>query len=164
MFTVSFTGYRPEKLPFPIGDNPLFLDLKKRLKDQIEKLVNDGADCFYSGMARGVDIICAEIVLELKEKYPHIVLNALIPCRTQTDGWKDDEKLTYEKIISQCLKKIYIKDKYTKGCMMERNRALVECCDILVAVFDGQKGGTANTVRYAEKRGRKIIIIPPCVS
>lgn len=161
MYSVSFTGYRPEKLPFSEENDPLFLDLKNRLSNQIEKLIADGADLFYSGMARGVDLLCAEIVLELKNKYPQISLNALIPCRTQTDGWKYDDKLRYENILSQCQKKIYIRDNYTKGCMMERNRALVDSCDILVAVFDGKKGGTANTVNYAEKKGKKTIIINP---
>ena len=52
--------------------------------------------------------------------------------------------------------------KYRKGCMLERNRYLVDHAACLLAVYNGERrGGTAMTVRYAQKLGRKIIIIEP---
>ena len=33
--------------------------------------------------------------------------------------------------------------------------------DILIAVWDGSKGGTANCVRYMKKLGKEIIRIDP---
>ena len=45
--------------------------------------------------------------------------------------------------------------------MLKRDRALVELCDVLVAVFDGKPGGTKYTVDYAAKKGRKTSLIPP---
>ena len=73
MYRVSFTGYRPEKLPFFGEDDPLCIDMKKRLSVQIQSLIADGADEFYSGMALGVDTWAAEIVLELKKLYPKFI-------------------------------------------------------------------------------------------
>ena len=160
MYKVSFTGHRPEKLPYFSEDDPLCVDLKQRLKTQIEKLINEGADCFFSGMARGVDMWCAEIVLELKQKYPEITLTAVIPCKTQSNSWSGDSKIRYEKILKSCSKIIYTSEIYDKTCMLKRDRALVELCDVLVAVFDGTKGGTKYTVDYAEKKHKKVIIVP----
>ena len=36
-------------------------------------------EVYHSGMAQGVDMYAAEIVLELKEKYPQITLECAIP-------------------------------------------------------------------------------------
>ena len=50
------------------------------MQDQIVKLIeNKGVTHFISGMALGVDIYAAEIVLNLKTKYPHITLESAIP-------------------------------------------------------------------------------------
>lgn len=161
MYSVSFTGHRPEKLPFFCEDDPMLINLKDRLRKQIEKLIKEGADCFYSGMARGVDMWCAQIVIELKEKYPNINLTAVIPCKTQAKSWDDQSKDRYRNILSKCDKIIYTSDSYTKSCMLKRDRALVELCDVLVAVFSGTKGGTKYTVDYAGKMQKKVIIIEP---
>ena len=161
MYSVSFTGYRPEKMPFPNEEHPLCIALKTRLRETIEQCIKDGADCFFSGMARGTDMWSAEIVLELKKTYPNIKLSAIIPCRTQTNGWTAEEKQRYDNIIKECAAVMCVSESYTKSCMMKRNRALVDCCDLLIAVYDGQSGGTANTVSYAQSKSKKIITIEP---
>ena len=54
-------------MPFPSEEHPMCAALKARLRETIEECIKDGADCFFSGMARGTDMWCAEIVLELKK-------------------------------------------------------------------------------------------------
>ena len=160
MYRVSFTGYRPEKLPFFSEDDPMCADLKNRLSKQIKKLIEDGADEFFSGMARGIDTWAAEAVLELKHEYPNIKLIAVIPCPEQADSWSREDQDRYRGILEACDKKLVISPHYSKGCMQKRNRALVDICDILVTVFDGQSGGTKQTVDYAKSKGRKTLMIP----
>lgn len=161
MYRVSFTGYRPQKLPFFSEEDPMCVDLKNRIYRQVEKLYEHGADDFYTGMALGVDMWCAEAVLRLREIHPEVRLNAVIPCRGQESRWSAREQQRYQKILAQCSKVMCLSEIYTKECMMKRNRALVELCDLLVAVFDGKPGGTKFTVDYAAKLGRKTIVIPP---
>lgn len=161
MYKVSFTGYRPQKLPFFSEEDPMCVDLKNRIYRQVEKLYEYGADDFYTGMALGVDMWCAEAVLCLREIHPEVRLNAVIPCRGQESRWSAREQQRYQKILAQCSKVMCLSESYTKDCMMKRNRALVELCDLLVAVFDGKPGGTKFTVDYAAKLGRKTIVIPP---
>lgn len=148
-------------MPFPSEEHPMCAALKARLGAVIEQCIKDGADCFFSGMARGTDMWCAEIVLELKKIYPNIKLTAIIPCRTQTNSWTDAEKRRYDKILGECAAVVCVSESYTKSCMMKRNRALVNCCDLLIAVFDGQKGGTANTISYARSKAKEIITVSP---
>ena len=161
MYRVSFTGYRPEKLPFFSEDDPMCVELKNRLSKQIEQLIKDGADEFFSGMARGVDIWAAEAVLELRRTYPDIKLTAVIPCPEQANSWSEEDRDRYHAILEACDKKLVISPHYSKGCMHKRNKALVDTCDILVAVFDGQSGGTKQTVAYAKSKGRKTLLITP---
>ncbi len=161
MYRVSFTGYRPSKLPFFGEDDPLCISLKKRLSDKIGELADMGAQEFYTGMALGVDTWCAEEVLALKQLKPDIRLIAVIPCKGQEDKWSHAEKKRYNDILAQCSKVMCISPEYTADCMHRRNRALVDICDILVAVYDGKSGGTKYTVEYAEKKGRMISVIPP---
>lgn len=148
-------------MPFSNEQDPLCVDLKNRIRDKIEKCIKDGAINFFCGMARGADMWCAEIVIEMKKIYPQINISAVIPCPTQNLGWTNDEIQRYQRILDECKKKLLISQSYTKTCMMQRNLALVENCDLLIAVFDGQKGGTANTVKYAQSKGKKIIMIEP---
>lgn len=161
MYRVSFTGYRPAKLPFHGESDPLCADLKKRINSMIEQLVKKGVRQFYTGMALGVDIWCAEAVLQLQKEYSDITLTAIIPCKGQEEKWKPAEKQRYRDVIDKCGQVICISPEYTDDCMHKRNRALVDICDILVAVFDGKSGGTKYTVDYARKKGREIYEILP---
>ena len=57
---------------------------------------------------------------------------------------------------------VYVSGIYHKNCMLDRNRFLVDHAATLLAVYNGERrGGTAATVRYAQKMGREIIMIDP---
>lgn len=57
---------------------------------------------------------------------------------------------------------MYVSREYHDGCMLERNRYLVDHAACLLAVYNGERrGGTAMTVRYAGERGRRIIVLNP---
>lgn len=64
-----FTGHRPQKLPFGFNEeDERCVLLKDRLKGAIEMLITEhNITHFISGMALGVDIYSAEIVLSLKK-------------------------------------------------------------------------------------------------
>lgn len=160
MYRVSFTGYRPEKLPFFGEDDPMCIDLKERLFGKISELAADGAAEFYTGMALGVDTWSAEAVLRLKAARPEITLICVLPCPEQDAKWNAAQKKRYHGILEQCDKQLTISPRYTRDCMHKRDRALVDMCDILLAVYDGKEGGTKYTVEYAKKKGRKTIILP----
>lgn len=57
-----FTGHRPEKLGIPEKQ------VKEKLRKAIRQAIEDGFTTFISGMARGVDMWAAEIVLEERKK------------------------------------------------------------------------------------------------
>lgn len=89
--TCAFTGHRPQNLPFRFNESDKrCIALKKQLRKLIVQLIEQhNVTHFISGMAIGVDMYAAEIVLDLKAKYPHITLESAIPCETQATKWSE---------------------------------------------------------------------------
>lgn len=125
-------------------------------------LVNAGVTDFYSGGAEGVDCWAAVIVLELKKKNPALKLHLVLPHEGQADGWDVSAQERYRSILEQADSIKYVSREYYDGCMLDRNHRLVESAELLLAVYNGERrGGTAATVRYARKLGRRVVILDP---
>ncbi len=160
--TCSFTGYRPSKLKFLFDKNSAeYKKLYEVLTEEIIHLIENGVTYFQTGMALGIDLMCAEIVIALKKKY-NVHLFCVIPCINQCQDWKKEDILLYNEIIESASGIYYTSNEcYTKGCMMIRNRYLVDNAEYVLAVYDGKKGGTKYTLEYAKKNKKSIIIINP---
>lgn len=159
----AFSGHRPSKFPWRDneGDDRCIL-LKNALNTQIEKLASAGVTDFLTGMARGVDTWAALLVLELREQNPKLRLHCILPCREQAEKWATADQDIYFSVLRQADSVVYVNRHYNKGCMLARNRFMVEHSGLLLAVYNGeQRGGTAATVRWAQKLGREIIILDP---
>lgn len=158
-----FTGHRPQNLPFGFNEqDERCVKLKRLLREEIERqITEEGVTHFISGMAIGVDMYAAEIVLEVKAKYPQITLESAIPCETQAVKWSSVLRERYYLIASKCDKESMIQRHYTADCMHKRNRYMVDCSDTVIAVWDGRPGGTGKTVAYAESKGKTVILINP---
>lgn len=129
---------------------------------QITALTETGVTDFYSGGADGVDCWAALIVLDLRKKNPALRLHCILPHEGQADKWSDSAQERYRFILSQADSLEYVSHDYYDGCMLDRNRRLVDAADLLLAVYNGERrGGTAATVRYARKSGHKITILDP---
>lgn len=163
MKSCAFTGHRPQKLPFAFDENDSrCIALKDALRTEIVRLIEENeVTHFISGMAIGVDMYGAEIVLELKKTYPGITLECAIPCETQANKWKAALREQYYDIAAQCDKETMLQTKYTPDCMNKRNRYMVDHADYIIAVWNGTPSGTGKTVKYAQQQEKKIILIDP---
>ena len=160
--TCCFTGHRPDKLPW--GDreeDPRCQALKKKLEDALERAVQDGYLHFISGMARGADLYFAEAVLKLRQTHPEVTLEAARPYEGQASGWPVEERRRYWSILDQCNYETLVQHRYDRGCMMRRNRYMVDRSKRIIVVYDGRPGGgTARTLTYAMKQGLEREILP----
>lgn len=150
--TCCFTGHR--KIP-----PEQYKSIVKRLKLEITDMINKGIIYFGVGGALGFDTMAAKAVLELRKIYPQIKLILVLPCKTQTQGWNEADKKTYEDIKRACDKYVYVSEEYTYDCMYIRNRHLVDNSNYCICYLTKQIGGTAYTVEYAKKNGLKVINI-----
>ena len=82
------------------------------------------------------------------------------PSPGQADRWRPELRERYAYDLRQCDYQTLVQEAYTPGCMMRRNRYMVDASRILIAAFDGRPGGTARTLEYAARRRLEIIQIP----
>ena len=165
MKSVAFTGYRPKKLPFGSDlAHPDAIRLRANLKTEYQKLIRRGFRQFLTGGALGCDMMAAEVILEIKAELPRRMKIShwlCMPCLDYTAKWNSADKERLENIKKQSIF-FYVSDSpYYNGCMQKRNRYMVDTSRVLVAVYDGQSGGTKNTVEYAKSKNRKVVMLNP---
>lgn len=162
--TCCFTGPRPKELIWGYEEKRIFFRIfRRKFKKLIENIILAGYTHFISGMALGIDMLAAELVLELKEFYPFIILECAIPCKNQFAKWSDATILQYHNIISEADKITYVSnEEYFNGCMALRNMYMIEQSSLLIAVYDGNKvSGTFQTIRMAKNKNLQIKILKP---
>ena len=129
-------------------------DVKEKIAAILEDLINKGYTIFYDGDYGAFDNICANAVLELKHKYPHIKLIKIL-------SYYHHEKDKYE--LAPCYDgSIYpdIEECHYKQIITKRNQWIVENCDILVCHIEYNfNSGAYNTVKYAKKQNKEIMYI-----
>ena len=150
MSTAAFTGHRPEKINIPENEVITWLD------EMISQAVTDGYTTFISGMQRGVDIWAAELVLWRRELDPSIKLIAASAFSGMEKDWNDEWKSKYRDIIQQADEVTYVSQTPGRKAFRERDHWMVDCSDLLIAMYCGVPGGTEETVKYAEAKGKMI--------
>lgn len=151
---VCFTGHRPEKLTRQKEE--ICEDLEK----EIRRALADGMNVFISGMARGVDLWAAQIVLRLREAGAPAYLICARPYAGMESGWSAEWKNLYRSVLQQADLVHDLSPEYRKGCFQRRNEWMVRHSSRVIAVFGGEKSGTKNTIDYASHCGIPIVRIP----
>ena len=111
-------------------------------------------------MARGSDLYFCQAALELRERCPGVTVEGAVPCQGQSNSWPSAERARYDSLLAQCDYETMVQHRYDRGCMMRRNRYMVDRSSRIIAVYDGvPKGGTAQTLAYALRRGLTVDIL-----
>ena len=148
-----FTGHRPEKLGVSEAR------AKALLKSAIQQAIYDGYVTFISGMARGIDLWAAEIVIEERKTNSNIKLICASPYEGFEKKWKMTEQKRYTDIITSADYVKYVCKCYSPSCFQTRNVYMVDRSNRVIAAFNGEKGGTKNTIDYALKKDVEVINI-----
>lgn len=148
---IACTGHRPSKLPTSYNLKPL-ITLAGQWLDE------NRPDIVISGVALGWDQAVALAAIERG-----IPVHAYVPFIGQADAWPPAAHATYQKILQACAEvRVISPGGYSPDKMQRRNEAMVNDCDLLLALWDGgPKGGTANCIAYAEIEGCKIVNLWP---
>ena len=155
-----FTGHRPAKLPWGFDETDArCLHLKARIADALEAAYESGYRHFICGMALGCDLYFCEAALALRERRPGVTVEAVIPCEEQAARWRERDRERWFSLVERCDNETMLQHHYDRGCMLRRNRYLVDHSAMLIAVYDGMLGGTMYTISYAMKRGLDVVTL-----
>ena len=159
--TCCFTGYRAAKLPWGYNEtDPDCVTLKAVIADAVEAAYEAGFRHFICGMATGIDTYFGEAVAALRDERPEITLEAAAPFRGHAESLPRSQQERCARLLAACDTVTVLSEERTRRCMMERNRYMVDRSSLVIAVYDGKRGGTYNTVRYAEKQKRTTVVLP----
>ncbi len=156
MKTIAVTGHRPQHLGWSFD---LTAEPWQWLTGQFAELFTlAGAERVISGLALGVDTAAAVATLGLDGVHLH----AAIPFEGQDSRWPKESRDTYARIRAAAdSEKVVCEGGYAPWKMQRRNEYMVDNADVVIAVWNGKPGGTANCVEYARKVGKPIIYIDP---
>jgi uncharacterized phage-like protein YoqJ len=177
MFTIAFTGHRPEKL----GGYDLKNERNAKIINNLGNIVFEKLKELYktnseikvmTGGALGIDQMAFEICYFLKTKcFEDLKLEIAIPFKNQSKVWNEQSKTFYESqksradIITfvdelECYKiPDNIVGEYDRIKLLKRNEYMVDNCNLLIAVWDGSKSGTSSCINYAKIVKRDVFII-----
>lgn len=156
---VGVTGHRPERLGATDPADPRRYWLRERL---ITKLRELGATLLWSGGSQGADEDACRVAIHL-----FIPFRLALPFPGFDEPWPAEARKRAHQIRSQARGVEYVNTRrpYTRHeatrFYLERNVFLVRRVDHLIAVWDGEPGETAHTVRAAEAIGRPWTQIDP---
>ena len=130
-----------------------------QLEKAVESEIADGALDFYNGAAYGFDLMAAQVVLQMKNKYENIKLYLIIPNEKQSAKWGEEQIRIYDFVKNNADSVEVLSEHYFRGCMQIRNRMLVDKSDVCICYIRKDSGGTAFTLNYAKKKGLRIVYL-----
>ncbi len=162
---IAITGHRPNKLgnDYDLTSSTISI-IKSKIMRVLQQQLADANNVIHtqdhrliSGMALGIDQLFCQIAIEMGL---HFI--AAVPCQNQSIKWPQKSVFKYNDLIHKAAEIVVVTEgPYTPQCMQQRNEWMVDNCDLLIAIWDGSLGGTANCVRYAESKNKQIIRINP---
>lgn len=122
-------------------------EIQKKLYETIEALIKYGADEFLLGGYGNFDLMAAQVVRTLKEKYPHIKSVLVVPCIYRG----------FDANLYDCSEYPPIENVPKRFAILKRNEWMVRKADVLVAYVSHEWGGAAKTFKYAVRRNKYIV-------
>lgn len=148
-----FTGHRPEKLR--LSDRKLVA----LLETEIKRAIASGFTTYITGMAKGVDLIAAEIVLRLRERDDRLKLICALPHPGFGQHWGGGWTERFHRVLAQADLERTICPSFSHSSYQARNEWMVRHSSLVIAVFNGEPGGTKNTLDFAQKSNVPCVVI-----
>lgn len=122
--------------------------------------VSESAPGWSRSDARGWTNGAAEIVLALRDEGAAVRLICASPYRGFESRWGRDWQERYRLVMERADLVRFICPAYSRDCFQRRNEWMVDHSARVIAVYNGEPGGTRNTVEYAQWHNVPVINIP----
>ena len=148
-FTCCFTGHRN----LPIGQEE---EIWKRVYACLEPLLEEGVRYFGVGGALGFDTLVAEKLLALRESRPEIRIILVQPFPGYQSRWTPAQQARAAAVEARVDKVVICCQTPGREAFLARDRHLVDGSSCCIAWCTRTTGGTAYTLRYAQKQGLRV--------
>ena len=148
-----FTGHRPEKLKIPEDRLALLLE------GEVKKAIASGFTTYITGMAKGTDIVAGEIILRLREQDDRLKLICALPHPGFGLHWSGGWTERFQKVLAAADLVRTICPSFSYATYQTRNEWMIRHSALVIAVFNGERGGTKNTLDYAQRTGVPCVVI-----
>ena len=143
--TCCFTGHRK------IKDKDFDMVMARTMGKVRELIVKYGYRYFRVGGSIGYDMFAAEILFLMRDlEFPHIQVILDYPFDGFTDGWDEEQKNEYAKLLPQYDKIVCVSPSVGREAYLARDRHLIDNSSFCISYCTRRTGGTAYTIRYAE--------------
>ncbi len=147
---IAGTGHRPDKLGgYSQFATQKLIDFAKHIVETIRSANTDTNKEIeiISGLALGWDTALATACRELRIPYA-----VYIPCEGQESRWPEESRFVYRELRSAASREMLVSDGgYEAWKMQRRNQKMVNDCQLVLALWNGSDGGTANCLHYAKR-------------
>jgi hypothetical protein len=117
----------------------------------------------YTSLAEGADQLFARMLIEV-----HGELRVIVPSAGYEKTFGDDRRALqqYRELLQSARRVEHLPfDRPTEEAFFAAGKRVVDCCDRLIAIWDGGParglGGTADVVAYAAKTGKAVSVVWP---
>lgn len=147
---LAVTRHRPDKC----GGYGITAD-NARFNIAIDALRELQPEKVYTGMALGWDLAVADAC----DMYG-IPFVACLPFSGQDSKWPASSRAYYKRMLAKASEVVVVSEGgFTNEAMQKRNRYMVDHCEVLLALWNGdEKGGTFNCINYASAKRHVTII------
>ena len=153
---VCFTGHRPQGIP-PHYTRDM---LRSMLCTEISDAIQAGYYAFYTGAAPGIDLLGAEIILELRQQNPALRLICASPYpRFGAGDFHGADKPLLMRVYAAADGIVYTSEHFHRGCFQIRNRYMVDHSARIIGVLCNEASGTGQTLRMAQSQGLELRVL-----
>lgn len=148
-YTCCFTGHRN----LPIHQEE---EIWQRVCTRLYPLLERGVRYFGVGGAIGFDTLVAEKLLDLRKTYPQIRVILVQPFQGYQSRWTPAQQARAAAVENRVDKVVICCRTPGREAFLARDRHLVDGSAYCIGYCTRSTGGTAYTLRYAQKQGLQV--------
>lgn len=146
--TACFTGHRQ----IPPGEER---KIETRLRYILDGLIDSGYIYFGVGGSYGYDALVTKYLLDRRRgdrKWRKIKIIMVCPFKGYWSTWPKELQQELFALSKRVDKIVFVSDKPSKEAYLMRNRHLVDNSSVCISYCTKDTGGTAYTVKYANRK------------
>lgn len=160
------SGYRPHELGIFNDKHPGVPIIKKAIESELRKLIDDGLEWIVISGGQGVETWAAEVVIELKNEFPHLKYSIITPFLEQEKNWNEVKQQYYSYIISKSdfVTSVTKRPYEAPWQFSEKDKFIIQNTDALLLIYDEENEGSPKYLKrladkFAENHAYEIIIV-----